>query len=186
LIEEVVAPHRNFGIAINVALPWDRTLEPVGARNPAIVYGLGNLVENAVDFARGNAEVTAVWSEEEVSITIRDDGPGFAADIMDRLGEPYVTSRRHRTKDESEETGLGLGFFIAKTLLERSGATLTFKNRRNPEAGAEVRLRWPRSEFEYQAPHVGQPDAFSWYGEDRTPGPEMAATNKNRTKADAP
>ncbi len=52
LIEEVVAPHRDFGVAINVVLPSDRALEPTGSRNPAIVYGLGNLVENAVDFAR--------------------------------------------------------------------------------------------------------------------------------------
>jgi two-component system sensor histidine kinase RegB len=185
LIEEVVAPHRNFGIAIQVVLPSDRTLEPVGARNPAIVYGLGNLVENAVDFARGSAEITAVWNEEEVLVTIRDDGPGFAADILDRLGEPYVTTRRHRATDEGEETGLGLGIFIAKTLLERSGATVAFKNRRYPEAGAEVRLRWSRSEFEYQAPHVGLPETFSWYGEDRAPRPETPAT-KNRTKANAP
>src|SRR4051812_35971622 len=93
LIEEVVAPHRNFGIAIDVLLPSDRALEPTGTRNPAIVYGLGNLVENAVDFARASVEVIAAWDEEEVVITIRDDGPGFAAEVMLRLGEPYVTTR---------------------------------------------------------------------------------------------
>jgi two-component system sensor histidine kinase RegB len=161
LIEEVVAPHRNFGITIDVVLPSDRTFEPVGARNPAIVYGLGNIVENAVDFARVRAEVRAVWSEEEVLITIRDDGPGFAAEIMDRLGEPYVTTRRHRPKDEAEGTGLGLGFFIAKTLLERSGATLAFENRRQPEHGTEVRMRWTRNDFERQRAPLELPEAFS-------------------------
>ena len=163
LIEEVVAPHRNFGIAINVTLPSDAATQPVGARNPAILYGLGNLVENAVDFAREKADITASWDNEEVVVTIRDDGPGFAAEIIDRLGEPYVTSRRQRSKDEVEETGLGLGFFIAKTLLERSGATLAIENRRYPDAGAQVRLRWSRPDFEGQARQPQFPEAFSLY-----------------------
>jgi two-component system sensor histidine kinase RegB len=161
LIEEVVAPHRNFGIAIDVALPSEGALEPVVTRNSAIVYGLGNIVENAVDFARGRVEVTAVWTAEEVFITIRDDGPGFAAEILDRLGEPYVTTRRHRPKVETEETGLGLGFFIAKTLLERSGATLTFANARHPGKGAQVTMRWERSDFERERAPLERSEAFS-------------------------
>ena len=94
LIEEVVAPHRNFGVAIDVALSPGDAAEPVGGRNPAILYGLGNLLENAVDFARERVEVAASWSGEDVAVTISDDGPGFAPEIMDRIGEPYVTSRR--------------------------------------------------------------------------------------------
>ena len=149
LIEEVVAPHRNFGIAIDVSVPPDRGAEPVGARNPAILYGLGNLLENAVDFARERVVVGAQWNADAVDVTISDDGPGFAADILDRIGEPYVTSRRRSPHGTDEEpTGLGLGFFIAKTLLERSGATLTFENRSFPNRGAIIRLRWRRSEFE--------------------------------------
>ena len=66
---------------------------------------------------------------------------------MNRIGEPYVTSRR-RPAGDAEESGLGLGFFIAKTLLERSGAALTFLNRSAPEKGAVVNVRWPRGEFE--------------------------------------
>ena len=123
LIEEVVAPHRNFGVTIDVSVPGDRSAEPVGARNPAILYGLGNLLENAVDFARDRVSVDAQWSEDSVGVTISDDGPGFAPEILARIGEPYVTSRRHHQGDTGEESaGLGLGFFIAKTLLERSGA----------------------------------------------------------------
>jgi two-component system sensor histidine kinase RegB len=149
LIEEVVAPHRNFGVAIDVTVPPDRSAEPVGARNPAILYGLGNIVENAVDFARGRVMVEAQWNADAVDVTISDDGPGFAADILDRIGEPYVTSRRRTPNDSGDEpTGLGLGFFIAKTLLERSGATLTFENRSLPERGAIIKLRWRRNEFE--------------------------------------
>jgi two-component system sensor histidine kinase RegB len=149
LIEEVVAPHRNFGVTIDVITPSDRAAEPVGARNPAILYGLGNLLENAIDFAHDRVLVDAKWDEDSVAVTISDDGPGFAPEILTRIGEPYVTSRQHHLNDTGEEpTGLGLGFFIAKTLLERSGATLSFANRAIPERGAVVRLHWSRSDFE--------------------------------------
>jgi two-component system sensor histidine kinase RegB len=149
LIEEVVAPHRDFGVAIDVTAPDNPATEPVGARNPAILYGLGNLLENAVDFARDRVLVDARWDEDTVEVTISDDGPGFAPEIMGRIGEPYVTSRRGHPHDVSDEpTGLGLGFFIAKTLLERAGARLAFENRPAPERGAVVRLHWSRSDFE--------------------------------------
>ena len=149
LIEEVVAPHRNFGVAIDVTAPSDRSTEPVGARNPAILYGLGNLLENAVDFAGDRVSVEAQWNEDSVGVTIGDDGPGFAPEILARIGEPYVTSRQHHQNDTGEESaGLGLGFFIAKTLLERSGATLLFENKPLPERGAIIRLSWSRSDFE--------------------------------------
>jgi two-component system, sensor histidine kinase RegB len=148
LIEEVVAPHRNFGVGINVTLPTERGGEPVGARNPAILYGLGNLLENAVDFARENVQVLATWNQDSLSVTISDDGPGFPPEVMDRIGEPYVTSRRRRMRSATESTGLGLGFFIAKTLLERSGARLTLENRQFPQRGAIVRIKWARTDFE--------------------------------------
>jgi two-component system sensor histidine kinase RegB len=147
LIEEVVAPHRNFGVAINVALSPGEASEPVGGRNPAILYGLGNLLENAVDFAHERVEVAASWNGQDVAVTITDDGPGFAPEVMDRIGEPYVTNRRRQNVD-GEASGLGLGFFIAKTLLERSGATLDFENRAFPDRGAIVRVYWGRNDFE--------------------------------------
>src|SRR5499425_1498214 len=147
LIEEVVAPHRNFGVAINVALSAGEETEPVGGRNPAILYGLGNLLENAVDFAHERVEVAASWSGQDVAVTITDDGPGFAPEVMDRIGEPYVTNRR-RHGGEGEASGLGLGFFIAQTLLERSGARLNFENRAFPDRGAIVRVHWGRGAFE--------------------------------------
>ncbi|HEY4855097.1 MAG TPA: ActS/PrrB/RegB family redox-sensitive histidine kinase [Xanthobacteraceae bacterium] len=154
LIEEVVAPHRNFGIAISVGLAGDGSAEPVGRRNPAVLYGLGNLVENAVDFAQERVQVTASWSETGVKVTIIDDGPGFAPEIMDRIGEPYLTTRHSKVRDRGREmtdpeaSGLGLGCFIAKTLLERAGATLDFLNRPPPASGAEVQVRWRRADFE--------------------------------------
>jgi len=155
LIEEVVGPHRNFGVSIDVLLPSQRGSEPIGANNPAIVYGLGNLVENAVDFASARVEVAAGWSEEEVVLTISDDGSGFAPEIMDRIGEPYVTSRGRRDGSDGATTGLGLGFFIAKTLLERSGAVLAFVNRALPDHGAVVKIRWARADFELPPAAVG-------------------------------
>jgi two-component system sensor histidine kinase RegB len=110
-------------------------------------------LENAVDFAHERVVVGARWNEDIVEITISDDGPGFAPDIMDRIGEPYVTSRRHNPNASDEApAGLGLGFFIAKTLLERSGATLGLENREFPERGAVITVRWSRSDFERLPP----------------------------------
>lgn len=142
LIEEVVAPHRDFGIAIGVAMaPPGEAGEPIGSRNPAILYGLGNIVENAVDFARKRVEVSAHADNGEVEIVIADDGPGIPPEILARIGEPYL-SRRQGGR------GLGLGVFIAKTLLERSGARVVFSNRAFPDHGAVVKVTWPRAEFE--------------------------------------
>jgi two-component system sensor histidine kinase RegB len=149
LMEEVVAPYRNFGVDIEITAAGEGD-EPIGARNPAILYGLGNLMDNAVDFAERRVTIAAAWDRERIGVTITDDGPGFAPDIMVRIGEPYVTSRTDVGQDE--RTGLGLGFFIAKTLLERSGASLSFANRSAPVHGAIVTVRWNRREFERAAP----------------------------------
>ena len=152
LIEEIVAPHRDFGVAIKVRVAVAGTKEPVGWRNPAILYGIGNILENAVDFAREAVEVNAWWNNETIQIVISDDGPGFAPDILKRIGEPYVSRRRGAEEmpgDHSgNHSGLGLGVFIARTLLERTGATIAFTNRTFPEHGAVVSLAWPRDRFE--------------------------------------
>jgi len=152
LIEEAAAPHRNFGVSIGVTSPPNQAAEPAGGRNPAIRYGLGNLIENAVDFAHSRVEILAQWTAEQVSITISDDGPGFAPEVMDRIGAPYVTHRRPGPRgpdgDEQAAFGLGLGFFIAKTLLERSGAKLSLINQAPPLHGATVTVTWNRADFE--------------------------------------
>jgi two-component system sensor histidine kinase RegB len=148
LLQEVAEPHRNFGIHVDVRIPA-ATPAPMTPRNPAILYGLGNLLENAVDFARGRVEIAADWSGEEVRVVISDDGPGFAPEVIGRIGEPYVRSRRLRRMYASDDSGMGLGFFIAKTLLERSGAKLSFTNRSLPETGAIVAVTWPRGTFEF-------------------------------------
>jgi len=148
LLEEVVQPHRNFDVAVTVAMNGPAP-EPVCPRSPGVLYGLGNLVENAVDFARSTVDARADWGEAEVTVTITDDGPGFAPEILSRLGEPYVTTRAaDRRAKIDETTGLGLGLFIAKTLLERSGANVRIANRSGSQTGATVEIRWPRVEFE--------------------------------------
>jgi len=143
LIEEVVAPHRDFDITIGVRISRGDDAEPVVMRNPAILYGLGNILENAVDFARETVEVNAWWDAETVEIVIADDGPGIPPDLLKRIGEPYLSRRR-----AAEAGGLGLGIFIARTLLERSDAKVTFRNRVFPEHGAVVQITWPRAGFE--------------------------------------
>jgi two-component system sensor histidine kinase RegB len=173
LIEEVVTPHRLVAVPIEVATgpAEDATRhgttppEPVTERNPGMLYGLGNLVENAIDFAATKVEVEARWSESEVRIVIVDDGSGFPPHVLEQLGEPFVTTRRAHSEEREasdEHIGMGLGFFIAKTLLERSGARLELANRASPNGGAVVAVIWPRAKFEHAAPKA-------------TPQPEPAA-----------
>ena len=146
----MTAPHRDFGIAIKLR-PGERIgPEPVGQRNPGVIYGLGNLVENAVDFARKSVTVRWRWNEAVVTFSITDDGPGFPPEIIDRIGEPYMSTRQ----GTEPGGGLGLGLFIAKTLLERSGATLVFpqckragRGRRRADIVAAQRLPQPRIGF---------------------------------------
>ena len=143
LVEEVTAPHRDFGISIKLRAGERIGPEPVGQRNPGVIYGLGNLVENAVDFARKTVTVRWSWDDEEVTFSIIDDGPGFPPEIIDRIGEPYMSTRQ----GTEAGGGLGLGLFIAKTLLERSGATLDFRNSSGLGEGAVVHISWPRGVF---------------------------------------
>ncbi|TWB06928.1 ActS/PrrB/RegB family redox-sensitive histidine kinase [Bradyrhizobium stylosanthis] len=148
LIEEVVAPHRDFGVDIKVRIAVAAAAEPVGSRNPAILYGVGNIVENAVDFAHTTVEVNAWWNKDTIELLISDDGPGIPPDILNRIGEPYLSRRRPQDDGGGERRGLGLGVFIARTLLERTGAKVSFTNRIFPEHGAVVQISWPRQRFE--------------------------------------
>ncbi len=146
LIEEIVAPHRDFGVEIDINILGARQTQPIAHRNPGVLYGLGNLVENAVDFAHGRVVVDANWDDNSVSIVICDDGPGYSHEVLGRIGEPFLTSRP--PIDDPNAGGLGLGLFIAKTLLERSGAALLFSNQQKKNIGARVEIVWSREKFD--------------------------------------
>jgi len=147
LLEEVSAPHEGPRILINIDVtcaPGSEILEV--RRRVEVLHGLSAFVENAVDFAESIVEVTAYYDADRLTITVRDDGPGFSPDVIAKLGEPYVTTRSHGENSRSGHLGMGLGFFIAKTLLERSGARVEFHNARR--GGAVVAARWARNAIE--------------------------------------
>lgn len=156
MIEEIIAPLREGRVVISVDQPEGAGApEPVMRRNPGIRYGLGNLISNAHDFARTRVDISLEWTADSIAVVIADDGPGFSADIIDRLGEPFVTTRRlpeAMARAQGGEGGMGLGFFIAKTLLERSGARVSLANRPHPDHGAIVRVDWSRATIEAGRP----------------------------------
>ncbi len=161
MIDEIAGPLRGTDVDINLNAPatangeGTASTQPVFPRSPAIIYGIGNLLENAVDFAASTVDIEVNWDSDEVVITISDDGPGFAQDVIERLGEPFVTTRPRYlgdavSTDSDGHQGMGLGFFIAKTVLERSGASVALANRAYPATGAIVRIAWSRSTIEVE------------------------------------
>jgi two-component system sensor histidine kinase RegB len=147
-VREVVEPYDKPGEVRVEALVTGPpgTAAPDLWRQPEILHAMTSIVENAFDFARTEILVTARFDESTVIVEVRDDGPGFAPEVLSRLGEPYVTSRPGAEGSRTGHIGMGLGFFIAKTLLERTGAQVEFGNARR--GGAVVSARWPRSRIE--------------------------------------
>ena len=144
LLEEVCEPHRNFGVEISFRLSGEDEA-PMCPRNPGILYGLGNIVENAVDHAKSEVKLEAGWDKASIGVNVKDDGAGFEDEMIRRIGEPFLSSR----STMKPKGGLGLGLFIAKTLLERSSATTKFENSKDATMpGALVSIKWPRSSIE--------------------------------------
>ena len=175
LISEIVEPFENLDIKIERIFPKDKDNQPVLNRNPGLLFGLGNLVENAVDFAQSRVILDSHWTESYVRLIIADDGPGFSEAIISRLGDPFVSTRMEKKQWDRDATsgpdlarrqksslnggGLGLGFFIAKTLLERSGAKVSIlksglvqedllSEKLNEISGAVIEITWPRALLE--------------------------------------
>lgn len=147
LLEEVAERHPEMGqkaVLFDIQGPQGKG-ELMVMRKPAILYGLGNLFENALHYAKQAVTVSAKWDERSVRVTIADDGPGFDEAILDRLGEPYVSTSLQGSAFANAREGMGLGFFIAKTLLERSGGQVSFWNGIGPGKGAVVQTVWPLS-----------------------------------------
>jgi len=147
LVETAAASHRLLGVTIAVEAEGDGP-PPRCARNPGVLYGLGNLIENAVGFAEKAVVIRATWNASTVRIVIADDGRGFPPGILARVGEPYISQRDRAHRNEGAGGGLGLGLFIARSLLERSGATLKLANAEPPGRGAVATVQWPRSAYE--------------------------------------
>ena len=143
-LEEASAPLRGLGPLVNVELadPADDD-QPVLRRIPELIYGIGNFVENSADFAVTRVVVEGRWDRSNIYIRVIDDGPGFSSDILSKIGEPYVTSR----SGTPGQGGLGLGVFIAKTMIEKTGGVVRFDNAPAP-GGAIVSIRWPRKRVE--------------------------------------
>jgi two-component system sensor histidine kinase RegB len=136
LVEAAGEPYRVPHALLTLKVEGNPEDQPLVARSPEIMHGLGNLVQNAVQFAIAEVVVRTQWDQQWVTVTVIDDGPGFPTQVLSRLGEPYLSGR-----DEDAEH-MGLGIFIAETLLRRTGAKLHFAN--GAEGGAVVRVRWPR------------------------------------------
>ena len=147
-VREVVAPYDDASqvrVEAVVTGPPGMTAPDLW-RRPEVLHAMTSIVENAFDFAKAEILVTARFDAASIVVEVRDDGPGFAPEVLAKLGEPYVTSRPGAEGSRTGHIGMGLGFFIAKTLLERTGAAVTFGNGRR--GGANVAARWPRERME--------------------------------------
>ncbi|RNF34599.1 sensor histidine kinase [Paracoccus methylarcula] len=134
ILEDAAGPHADRGPVLDIHAT-DINIR----RDPAIIHALRNLIQNAVDFANKHVVIEATHDDHALSVRIRDDGPGYSPGLLARIGDPFLTSRRAGAQREGYE-GMGLGLFIAKTLLERSGAHLNFSN---GGPGAVVDVEWP-------------------------------------------
>ncbi|MEJ6390208.1 sensor histidine kinase RegB [Gymnodinialimonas ulvae] len=170
VISEAAEPHADRGVALlfdfhpnDAAEAPEPTQQPQIWRKPEVIHGVRNLIQNAVDFAEDQVWIEGAWGDGTLRLSITDDGAGFPGDLLGRLGDPFLRRRGAGARDARPGyEGMGLGLFIAKTLLERSGAEVRFLNASNPfltdeensrKAGARVEVTWPESEIVPQEPH---------------------------------
>ncbi|MCA8900941.1 MAG: ActS/PrrB/RegB family redox-sensitive histidine kinase [Hyphomonas sp.] len=151
LVAEAAAPFKGLGVTVEVrAQPGDgadgRT--PILNRSPEVLHAVSAFVENAVSFADTEVSVKASWTDDHIVISVTDDGPGFAPEVLPKLGEPYVSQRSDAHMGGGD---MGLGFFIAKTLIERTGGRIATRNLPPPRSGAVVQALWPRAALEASA-----------------------------------
>lgn len=145
LVEATSQAYRRDGVVITFAagpaVDGASPTAPIQERSPEFMQGMANIVQNAVSFARHEVHIATRWTREWVEVEVSDDGPGFSTALLDALGTPFISTR------QGEEGHMGLGVFIAKTLLERTGANVTFGNRSSGGGGAAVAVRWPNPVF---------------------------------------
>ena len=143
LLQEIIDSFKETS-SKNIELIVDNDINKIAIRRtPEIIYGLRNFIGNAVKFSRSKVQINLNSDQNIIEIKINDDGPGIPEDIITKIGEPYIKSK---SKELSSNSGLGLGSFLGKTLLERQGAKLLF--RRNSDlGGALVILTWSANFF---------------------------------------
>ncbi|KJS24156.1 MAG: histidine kinase [Hyphomonadaceae bacterium BRH_c29] len=148
LVAEAAAPFKGLGVDVElVSRPGENgeSRPPILNRSPEILHAISAFVENAVSFAESHVTAQASWTADQIMISISDDGPGFAPEVLPKLGEPYVSERGEAHLGGGD---MGLGFFIAKTLIERTGGRIATRNRTPPRTGAIVQALWPRAALE--------------------------------------
>jgi len=162
VVTEAAEPHMHRGKIVDIRdepAP-EGGAQPSVLRKPEVIHGLRNLIQNAVDFADSRVWIESTWSDEAISVRILDDGMGYPPHLIGRIGDPFMRRRKtdRDTSQRPEYEGMGLGLFIAKTLLERSGAELTFANGSDPyqedggdRIGAIVEVVWPRQSIDARA-----------------------------------
>ena len=159
VLRDAAEPHMNRGKAVSFVIRpavVDDPRQPVITRRPELIHGVRNLIQNAVDFAKTSVQVEVQWSKTLVSVRIEDDGPGFQSTVIKRIGLPFMHGRR-RVDGRPGYEGMGLGLFIAKTLLERTGATISFANAAAGLGGAIVVVTWPRAMVDPDMGAVSEP-----------------------------
>ncbi len=141
LLEEIINSFKETSSKkIELSIEEDKNKIEID-RTPEIIYGLRNFIGNANKFSKSKVNIYLKSNNREVAVIIKDDGPGFPDDIFNFLGEPYIKSK---SKEIGSNAGLGLGTFLGKTLLEKQGAKLNFKNNHN---GAEVKIVFASSKL---------------------------------------
>ncbi|MGB3314525.1 MAG: ActS/PrrB/RegB family redox-sensitive histidine kinase [Albidovulum sp.] len=162
VIREAAEPHLNRGKVLHFDIgdvPGQANAQPTIRRHPEIIHGLRNLVQNGVDFAQDNVWIDTMATPTHISVHIADDGAGFPPHLIGRIGDPLMSRRRDDDRNRPGYDGMGLGLFIAKTLLERTGARLTFQNGADPflaederpeRCGALITVTWSRKAIEAQ------------------------------------
>ncbi len=146
-VNEVIDRHLETAIRVEAVVAGPPGARPPEIRRmPEVLHAMTSLVENAVDFARSEVLVSVRFDDRTIAVEVRDDGPGFSPEVLSKLGQPYVTSRPGGEGSRSGHIGMGLGFFIAKTLLERTGGVVQHFNGRR--GGAVIAARWPRKAIE--------------------------------------
>ena len=172
IIREAAEPHSQRGVTIETKISDGHNGgidEPYIIRRPEIIHGLRNMIQNAVDFATSKVWVESSWTKESITITISDDGYGYPPSLLGRLGDPFLGAKIGKENRQGYE-GMGLGLFIAKTLLERTGAKISFSNgdrnqtsahSKREASGAIVEIYWPRKKVESTSNLFGENQNFS-------------------------